>query len=864
MRTLLLIFLVLGFLSGQAQQKVLPPERFSPSFRRMQNERIRPDSMNLVLSFKDQRSFVQWKSRVRVLAAYEPAGVLVCRIPSGALGLVSADTSVAFADLHRQPREELTTGTLDLTLNKLNLVHHRFPALTGAGINVSVKEQRFDTTDVDWKGRYFNSGVAAPTQSNHASIMTTTLAGGGNSSPYAKGGAPGARVTSSDFASLLPDADAVYDRYGISLQNHSYGTAIENLYAGDALAYDASSHRHPSLLHVFSSGNSGTSSSSSGNYAGIDSLANLTGSFKMAKNIITVGAVDSLNRISPYSSRGPAYDGRIKPDLVAFGEDGSSGAAALVSGAAALVQQAYRQAFNALPASALVRAVLLNGADDVGRSGPDYASGFGSLNAYRAVSALKEARFAEGTVGAGETRSFPLAVPAGISRLKVLLVWTDTPAAVNAAKALVNDLDATLSLPAIGQQWLPWVLPSRAHADSLRLLPTRKRDTLNTVEQVTLDNPQAGTYMFHVKGQQLRTAAQAFALSWQFDTAQRFQWTFPTASDVLAAGSSYVLHWQSTVATTGTLSYAVDNGPWQLIRADVPAGDQQVRWDVPARAGTVKLRLTLPSVNGVAETEPFVVSGPPDLRVGFDCPDSFLLYWNRFPGNRYTLYRLGDQYLEPLGQVTDTFTIFSKRDFPALHYAVAPKVGDRDGFRSYLVNYTTQGAGCYFQSFFASLANGNTAFLEVTLGTLYQVKELRLEKLLPAGFTTLRTVSAPAGTYHSFTDTSLVRGLNTYRMAVTLQSGEMFYSATESVAYFPDDPVIVFPNPAPQNVPVRIIAREPGLYSIIVYDAAGRIVYRSVLEDANSQIAELRLSKGLYLVKVFSDGENFVRKLVVL
>jgi hypothetical protein len=37
--------------------------------------------------------------------------------------------------------------------------------------------------------------------------------------------------------------------------------------------------------------------------------------------------------------KGPAFDGRIKPEMVAFGIDGSSGAAALVSGVAILLQQ---------------------------------------------------------------------------------------------------------------------------------------------------------------------------------------------------------------------------------------------------------------------------------------------------------------------------------------------------------------------------------------------------------------------------------------------------------------------------------------------------------------------------------------------
>ncbi len=69
----------------------------------------------------------------------------------------------------------------------------------------------------------------------------------------------------------------------------------------------------------------------------------------MSKNTLSVGAVDSQGKVSPLSSRGPAYDGRIKPELVAYGEGGTSEAAALVSGVSLLLQQAYREQQNHLP-----------------------------------------------------------------------------------------------------------------------------------------------------------------------------------------------------------------------------------------------------------------------------------------------------------------------------------------------------------------------------------------------------------------------------------------------------------------------------------------------------------------------------------
>ena len=288
--------------------------------------------------------------------------------------------------------------------------------------------------------------------------MATMAAGGGNTSPYAKGAAWGANLTASDFSSLLPDADTVYKRYSLSVQNHSYGTGIENYYGADAAAYDMTVVNNPWLVHVFSAGNSGTATPASGTYSGISGYANLTGSFKHSKNTMSVGAIDSFLNIVSFSSRGPAYDGRVKPELVAFGFDGSSGSAALVSGSVALLQDAYKSMHqDSLPTAALIKAVLINTADDVGRPLIDFESGYGNMNAHAAMRTLINGQHFQDSVSAGQEQTFMLQVPANSSKVKVTLAWTDPIAVANAAKALVHDLDAELKLSTTGETWLPWV-----------------------------------------------------------------------------------------------------------------------------------------------------------------------------------------------------------------------------------------------------------------------------------------------------------------------------------------------------------------------------------------------------------------------
>ncbi|MGZ3924230.1 MAG: S8 family peptidase, partial [Flavisolibacter sp.] len=768
-----------------------------------------------------------------------------------------------FGDIYRAPKEELTTGTLDLSLNRINLVHNKFPFINGDSIFASIKEQRFDTSDIDIKGRYFDSRVAAATVSSHASIMATMLAGAGNTSPFARGAALGSYVTSSDFANLLPDPDSVYRNYKISIQNHSYGTAIENYYGADAAAFDQSMKNNPSLLHVFSSGNSGAGTSTSGTYTGIQEFANITGSFKMAKNIITVGATDSFNHVVGPSSKGPAYDGRVKPELVAFGQDGSSGAAALVSGTVALVQQSYRSLYNVIPSNALTKSVILNSADDVERPQIDYSSGYGALNAYNAVNTVFQNRFLEGLVSQNEVKSFNVTVPPNIARAKFTLVWMDTPAPANASKALVNDLDAQLQFPSSGQVWLPWVLSIVPNRDSLVVNATRKIDTLNTVEQITVDFPDSGNYSFKVIGSRIQQGpSQLFAVAYQFDTINHFVWTYPSSTDAMAASAKYVIRWQTTISGTGTIEYSLDRLQWQTV-ADVNLNDGYYTWITPDTSSIAFLRMKLSGGPSTFMSDSFTVSRVMNLKVGFNCADSFLLYWNRLPVSQYLLYGLGEKYLQPMMTLADTSIVLSKQRWTSLNYAVAPLLNSKTGLRSFTTNYTTQGVGCYFESFLALLQN-NIAQLNVLLGTVYNISSITIMRTNSRGTTTIQTLAPPLTTSFSVTDSNLVRGVNKYQLAIHLIDGSTIYSEVETLYYFPDLPVIAYPNPVRQNEPLTIISETPGDYSITFYDASGRMTLTRRLDDVYQQLLTLRLAKGVYFMKVISQsGASFMQKIIV-
>jgi hypothetical protein len=111
-------------------------------------------------------------------------------------------------------------------------------------------------------------------------------------------------------------------------------------------------------------------------------------------NTLAIGAVNNANQIAAFSGRGPSYDGRIKPDVVAQGvsvygaaagnfsgystASGTSVAAPIASGIAALLLSAYPHLKNTQ-----VRSILTETADN--SSSPDNERGYGLLSAVKAI-----------------------------------------------------------------------------------------------------------------------------------------------------------------------------------------------------------------------------------------------------------------------------------------------------------------------------------------------------------------------------------------------------------------------------------------------------------------------------------------------
>ncbi|WP_400193625.1 S8 family serine peptidase [Hymenobacter sp. B81] len=857
--------------AAAAAQSASPADKLAPALQNLAARGSKSPAQTVRVSSAQPAALREWAARELPQARFRPLTPEVLEVSglsAAQLPALAASPFLTFVDVARRPgREERLISFNDLSANRASVVHQQLPQLSGAGLTVSVKENAFDPADIDFKGRVLAAPSGAPV-SPHATIMATIVAGAGNSGPTGKGVAWQARLTPASFASFLPDDGQALTQAGVSVQNHSYGSSagIENWYGLEAREYDRHTRLFPGLLHVFSAGNSGTDTSPSGPYAAVPGFANLTGQFKMAKNVLSVGATDALGQVAARSSRGPAYDGRVKPELVAYGDGGTSEAAAMVSGIALLVQQAYRDGHGgALPTAALVKAALLNSADDAGRPEVDFATGFGRADALGAVQTIREGRFAAGSSSPGATQTFPLTVPAGMRQLKVTLVWPDAEAAANAPRALVNDLDLELVQPATGRRWRPWVLSSYPHADSLQLPARRRADHLNNVEQVTLALPDAGSYEVQVRGFDVPVGPQAFSLAYEWE-ATGLSWTRPQAGDDLRPEERNTLRWQwRGPAATGRLEYRpVGSTAWQLVEAAVNLADEQWAWTPPAAEQVAELRLSVGS--SAWTSEKFTLTRRPLPQVGYACPEEVLLYWPRTTGaTQYQLYRVGATHLEPLALTADTVLVIDRRQQPETYVAVAPILQGLEGSRSYTVGYNEQETSCYVKSFQPRQLVNDTAVFDLELGSTFRLQSATLERRSGAGFVPVQTVAPVTQLRLSLADRLPASGRYEYRVRLETTDGRQYYSQTEPIFQALAGDVLVFPNPVPSGQLLNIVTTESDGVELSIYDLRGRLLRRSTEASAIISLNPAGLPQGTYLVHVRTPrGQTTVRRIVVL
>ncbi|MFI6148564.1 S8 family serine peptidase [Streptomyces sp. NPDC051109] len=349
---------------------------------------------------------------------------------------------------------------------------------------------------------------------------------------------------------------------GARIHTNSWGPVTPGLpYNKPAREVDQFVWDHKDFVICFAAGNDGTDRDGDGRI-NLRAVSGETG----AKNVITVGAsegdrpeishtYDDLRPLSypappirgdrmannpagmaAFSSRGPTQEGRIAPDVVAPGtailstrsrlasddshfgvstdpaymfDSGTSMATPLVAGCVAVLRETLVKNGTPDPSAALMKAMLINGADELpgqynpseAGASPNNSSGFGIVNLQQACILPTDAGRAGFTeakeLDQGEERSFRINIPEGAARtLKVTLVWTDPP-----GKALQNDLD--LIVRAGGQE---------RHGN---MGTDPGFDRVNNVEQVNWEAVPAGEAEVVVRAFRITQFAQPYAVAWR-------------------------------------------------------------------------------------------------------------------------------------------------------------------------------------------------------------------------------------------------------------------------------------------------------------------------------------------------------------
>jgi PKD repeat protein len=605
---------------------------------------------------------------------------------------------VAFLEL--VPPPSVPDDILGKALHRSNVIDAQFPSgrhYTGEGVNVLVRDDGFVGPHIDFQGRIDNSFVD-PQQGGHGDGVAGVMAGAGNLDPWLRGSAAGSFVYVVNYESDFLDEtmDLFYDN-DVIVTNSSYSNGCNAGYTEITETVDQQLYNNPTLLHVFSAGNSNNNDCG---YGAGSQWGNITGGHKMAKNSMTTANLYADASLVGSSSRGPAHDGRIKPDIAANGQDqlstnenntyqvfgGTSAAAPSAAGVVAQLHQAYRDLNNGETAeAALLKSVMLNTTNELGNAGPDFKYGWGQVNAYRAALALEEHRYLKGSVGPGNTTAHTLTIPAGVVQARVMVYWMDPEATVMTDKALINDIDISMTDPN-AEEHLPWLLDPTPDPAILNTPAARGVDTLNNMEQVTIENPVAGDYTLNVNGTELPFGSHDYFVTWEYRTSE-ITVTHPVGAESFAPGDTLRIHWDTEGDNSFfVISYSIDSGTnWTNITSE----NGEVRmsdWIVPDEITPNAMIKVKRGPNSDTNDEPFSIAPrPQNLSVEQACPDYIRFTWDPVvldsaTTTSYIVYLLGDKYMEPLDTTTDIFyDLPTIGQNPTLDYWVAVKSLGEDG-----------------------------------------------------------------------------------------------------------------------------------------------------------------------------------------
>lgn len=314
---------------------------------------------------------------------------------------------------------------------------------------------------------------------------------------------------------------------GLLVSNHSYGIDIDEAIAqiGEDYigSYDNTSYNMDLIAATAPYYQIVNASGNDGGWSGQHEL--LGSQMSTAKNVLVVGSVDYVANyngpnsvtVSSFSSGGPTNDLRIKPDILAQGNNvysstaastssyaaypGTSMAAPGISGGIVLMQDLSNELNDEYLKSATVRAIISHTARQVNDEGPDAISGWGLMDLEGIGELMIEnyekqtTYYREKTLQNGD--EYTKTVKAnGAEDLKVTVAWTDAPGdsqltgymnpEITDDPVLINDLDVRV-IDSEGNKFYPWRLTSVENAAQ-----NDADNDVDNIEQVVVELPNEG------------------------------------------------------------------------------------------------------------------------------------------------------------------------------------------------------------------------------------------------------------------------------------------------------------------------------------------------------------------------------------
>lgn len=548
---------------------------------------------------------------------------------------------------------------------------------------------------------------------NHGDHVTGTVGGNGIIDERLKGFAPKVDLVANYFSNILYDADIYRQDFNMTLTNNSYKLSATNVcaYAGTYDVYsqfvDQQLMDNDDLLHIFAAANDGNMTCSG--YP--TSFHTVAGGYQASKNALVVANNGKTrpNTVAS-SSRGPVDDGRLKPEITAMGQGlvstlsissytamtGTSMASPNVTGAATLLTQRFKQLnANANPNAALLKAILMNGADDMGNPGPDFRFGFGMMNTSNSLRIIDNASYFSGVINTSQVQTFNINVPPGKSIAKIMLYWHDPAANPSAPTALINDLDLTVVTPSAATVY-PMVLDHTVA--NVNNNATQGIDRRNNVEQVTVANPDPGTYVVNVTGFNVPVPNQQFWVVYDLvDNGIAIQYPFG-GEKMLASVTNYI-HWEASPgAGTFNLEYSIDNGnSWIVMQNNLAASARSYAWNTPASIFSNECLVRVKRGAEESTSGRFIIMSRPTVQLHpSQCPGSIRITWPGITGsNGYNVYINQGDDMVLKGSTTNTeYTIYGLSPDTLYWVSVAPTLNGEAGLRSVAISRQPNSGNC--------------------------------------------------------------------------------------------------------------------------------------------------------------------------